>query len=260
MKLPKCSLGFLLLALVFVCIGQLFSPKETIILSKIHLSPSFSHPFGTDDLGRDLFLLCCNGLKTSLTIGLIAAFFDLFIGVPYGALAGFYEGSLSVAMLRLADILHIIPLILQILLFMSIFGSGLFPIVLSLFLSSWTTMARVVSSQARILRSKPFVLYANMMGASYLHIFSTHLLKNLWTFITPILTYTIPKAVFTEAFLSFLGMGISPPASSLGMLIAQGMATMEFFPWRLFFPSLLLFAVLLSLHNVGNFLQRDAPL
>ncbi|MEM8629518.1 MAG: ABC transporter permease [Chlamydiota bacterium] len=238
----------------------LFAAKKSIppiSLSEMHLPPSFSHPFGTDALGRDLFILCVKGLGTSIFIGLMAALFDLFIGIPYGCLAGYIQGRTGTAMMRLVDILYVIPMVLQVLLFISIFGSGLLPVILSFSFSSWTAMSRVVFSQVKILSQKPFVLYAAWLGASYPHLFFTHLLKNLWPFILPVLMYTVPKAIFIEAFLSFLGLGISPPHSSLGTLIAEGMSRMEFFPWQLYFPSGLLLISLFSFQQCSHLLKQD---
>lgn len=242
------QIGFLLTLSIFV--PWLYG-EASIQFEKILQPPSLFHPFGTDDLGKDLFYRSCLGLRISFFVGLIAAFFDLAFGLHYGAIAGLYKKP-SIWMMRIADILYTVPLILMVLLFMSILGPGLLPIIFAFFFSSWINMARVYQKQVQSLAQKPFVIASKMMGGSYLHIFQKHFLPNSSSLIFALLNQSIAKAIFTEAFLSFLGLGISPPISSLGALIAEGAASMEFFPWRFFFPSMMLSWLLFSFHQLSS--------
>ena len=168
-----------------------------------------------------------------------------------------YEKKFGFFLTQIADILYTIPTVLMILLCISVFGPGLFPIVIAFFLSSWVTTARVFKRHVLLLKKQPFVLVARQMGGSSLHLFFWHLLNNSWRQIASMLFASVPKAIFMEAFLSFLGLGVSPPYSSLGALIAEGVASMEFFPWLAIFPSILLSFVLFCCYQISTDLQES---
>lgn len=228
---------------------------EQINLSKTNLPPSASHWFGTDDLGRDMFVRVWFGARISLFVGCAAALIDLIVGVLWGGISALAGGKTDEAMMRLADILNSIPSLLVVISLIVVIGPGLHTIVIALSLFGWITMARVVRSQILQIKQEGYVLAAKTLGASFWRILFKHLVPNAIGPITVTLTLTVPSAIFTEAFLSYLGLGVQAPIASWGTMASEGLPAFEFYPWRLFFPAVFISATMLAFNAVGDALN-----
>lgn len=221
-----------------------------------------AHPLGTDQLGRDLLSRLLHGARTSLFIGIAAPFFFVLFGAVYGAFAGYVGGAADDAMMRLADFVVALPFVLFMILFRIAFGigpgeSGVFPLVLALVLLSWPAAARLVRGQVLQLREEPYVQAARLAGAGTGYIIVRHLLPNVLGVVLVALTFAIPSAIFTEAFLSFIGMGVSPPTSSWGAMSRDGMRALLTHPQELLLPSACISLTVLAFNLFGDAL-RDA--
>ena len=248
----------LLLLLLFAAIGPLLT-RYTYYETHLHLKnqpPSWQFWFGTDELGRDLFTRLWWGARISLFVG-IAPLIDLVLGVFYGALAGYVGGKVEELMMRIADILYAIPYLLLVILLMVIIGSGLATIILALTITGWIGMARIVRGQILQIKELDFVKAAHAMGASKKRILMQHLIPNTMGSIIVTVTLTIPTAIFAEAFLSFLGLGVQAPIASWGTMASDGLSALRYYPWRLFFPALFISITMLSFNLLGDGL-RDA--
>ena len=226
-------------------------------LELINRPPSLSFWFGTDDLGRDLFTRIWFGARISLSIGICAAILDLMIGVVWGSIAGYYGGKLDEFLMRLTDVLYAVPYLLKVIVVMVLIGSGVKSIVLAMALSGWINMARIVRGQILQLKNMEYVLAARSLGASSWRIVTRHLLPNIAGAIIVTMTLTIPTAIFVEAFLSFLGLGVQAPAASWGSMANDGLSAMRYYPWRLFFPAGFICITMLCFNIIGDGL-RDA--
>lgn len=252
-----------------VCLGILFFLGAMAIAgpwlrpyhySAIHLElknqpPSWQFWFGSDDLGRDVFCRVCWGGRISLAIGLIAALIDGAIGVIWGASAAYFGKFIDEAMMRISDILNTIPLLMTVILLTVFMGTGFKTILIALVVNGWINMARIVRAQILQIKQSDYVAAARAVGASSLRIVFRHLIPNAVGPILATATLTIPAAIFTEAFLSFLGLGLQAPLASWGVMINDGISAMEFYPWRLFFPSAMITLTMLSFNLAGNALR-----
>jgi len=233
------------------------------VLSNRNQPVSAEHWFGTDALGRDIFVRVFFGARYSLTIAFVAALINVVIGVLYGSIAGFFGGTVDNIMMRFVDILYSIPLTIYVILLMVLLnqpGSGtseIFTIVLALCISYWIGMARIVRGKILQLKQQEFVLASKALGASDRRILFSHLIPNSMGSIIVTLTLLIPQAVFTEAFLSYIGLGISPPRASLGTLANEAQATLYQYPSQMFFPSAMICIIILTFYLFGDGL-RDA--
>ena len=258
-KLALIGLFILLLLVLLAIIAPMISPYSYF---ETHLSLKNTPPckkfwFGTDELGRDLFTRIWWGARISLFIGIAASFIDLVIGVFLGAFAALLGGKAEEFIMRLADILHSIPYLLVVILLMVVVGPGLISILIALTLTGWIGMARMVRGQMLLLRQMEFVKAAIALGASHKRLMLRHLIPNCLGQIIVTVTLTIPSAIFAEAFLSFLGLGIQAPIASLGMMANDGLSALRAYPWRLFFPAGFISLTLLSFSVIGEGL-RDA--
>lgn len=249
-------IGLWILAIVTLCaiICPLLSPYTyySTDLANKNLAPSLSHWFGTDDLGRDLFTRTWYGARISLAIGIAAALIDLFIGMLWGGIAALAGGRVDTIMMRIADILYALPYLMVVTLLILIFKPGLVSIILALTIIGWITMARIVRGQLMQLKTQEYILAARALGASFPRILLRHLLPNALGPIIVTLTLTIPSAIFVEAFLSFLGLGVQAPIASWGAMANDGLAAMRYYPWRLFFPAFFISATMLAFNLVGD--------
>jgi len=230
---------------------------DTLGLENRLANPSFLHPFGTDTLGRDLLARVLYGCRISLMVGFVSTLISLVIGVSYGAIAGFSGGRLDEVMMRTVDIFYALPDILLVVILMALFDRSLALLFLALGATSWLTTARIVRGQVLSLKHEPFVDAARCAGVSDTGIIVCHILPNT---IGPILIYatlTIPSIILGEAFLSFLGLGVPPPASSLGVLASEGAEAISVHPVLLIAPATLMAIMLMTLNFVGDGL-RDA--
>ena len=257
--LAICALCILALLVLMALIGPSLTPYSYY---ETHLSlknrpPSSAFWFGTDELGRDLFTRIWWGARISLFVGIAASFIDLVIGVLYGSLAGLLKGRSEEAMMRLADILSSLPYLLAVILLMVVIGPGLASIILALTLTGWIPMARIVRGQILSLREQDFVEAAAALGAGRFRLLFHHLIPNCMGSILVTLTLTIPSAIFAEAFLSFLGLGVQAPIASWGTMANDGLSAMRYYPWRLFLPAGFISLTMLSFNLLGDAL-RDA--
>jgi oligopeptide transport system permease protein len=257
------SAMFGLISLVFLLSFAIIGPWiSSFTYYETHLPlknqpPSATFWFGTDELGRDLFTRCGWGARISLFVGISASLIDLVIGVLFGATSGMMGGKIDEWMMRLADILYAIPYLLVVILLMVIIGPGIGTIILALTITGWINMARIVRSQILQIKQQDFVRAAFALGASRKRVLFYHLIPNSMGPIIVTLTLTIPSAIFAEAFLSFLGLGVQAPIASWGTMANDGLAALRYYPWRLFFPAAFISLTMLSFNLLGDGL-RDA--
>ncbi|MDQ3798746.1 MAG: ABC transporter permease, partial [Acidobacteriota bacterium] len=240
--------------------------------------PSGRHWMGTDDAGRDIFARVLQGGRISLMVGIISTVVSLVVGVSYGAIAGYLGGRIDNIMMRIVDVLYSIPYILVVIVLLSVFGgpntpqwiqsmannfgggqglSQIFLLFFALGLVSWLTMARVVRGQILSLKNQEFVMAARATGVSTPSIIFRHLVPNALGPVIVYATLTIPSVMLTEAFLSFLGIGVQAPYASWGSLANDGIKNISVFPWQLIFPGVTMALTLFSLNFLGDGL-RDA--
>lgn len=219
--------------------------------------PSAEHWFGTDDIARDVFVRVWVGARISLFIGLAAAVIDLIIGVLWGSIAGLAGGRLDNIMMRIADVLTAIPYLLVVIILLVVMEPGLVPLIIALSITGWVNMARIVRSEVLSIKNQEYVLAARTLGASTWHLIKRHLIPNAMGAILVTMTLTIPNAIFTEAFLSYLGLGVQAPRASWGTMASEGFKALTSSPWRLFFPALFISLTIFAFNAVGDGL-RDA--
>jgi oligopeptide transport system permease protein len=253
-----------------------YIPSDSSLIKSF--PPSLQHPMGTDEAGRDLLARVLQGGRISLMVGIISTIVSLIVGVTYGAVAGYLGGKVDNIMMRIVDMLYAIPFILIVIVLMfafggsntpgwiesisSVFGGGsglsqIFLLFFALGLVSWLTMARVVRGQILSLKNQEFVLAAKATGVSTTSIIFKHLVPNALGPVIVYATLTIPSVMLTEAFLSFLGIGVQAPYASWGSLCADGIKNIGIFPWQLIFPGVTMALTLFSLNFLGDGI-RDA--
>lgn len=216
-----------------------------------------SYLFGTDALGRDIWTRTWTGARVSLFIALLAASFDLLIGVTYGAVSGYYGGKVDLIMQRIIEIITGIPSLVVVTLFIMVFNPGILSISLAMAVSEWTGMARVVRSHVLKLKNEEFVLASRTLGSSDFRVIFKHLFPNIVGPIVVMIMFSLPSAIFYEAFLSFIGLGLQPPNASLGVLINDGFKALQNYPYMMFIPSTIVCLLIFSLNLLADGL-RDA--
>lgn len=257
----KLTVGCALILLIITlsaCLGPFFTgyAYDRAQLPLKNLPPSATFWFGTDDLGRDVFTRVCHGARLSLFIGLSAAFIDLIIGVSWGAISAFFGGLVDQMMMRLCDLLGSLPKLLVVMMLTLVLGSGLLPIILAIALIGWVPMARIVRGEALSIMQQDYLLSGIAAGASAPRLLSRYLIPNIASVITVATALTIPKAIFLEAFLSFLGIGIQPPYASWGTMAHEALNGMLYYPWRIFFPAALMSITIMCFNVIGDTLQE----
>lgn len=258
-RYPLGQAGIILLfpILLLIFIGPALSgyQYDAIHLASKNQSPSTQFWFGTDDLGRDIFTRVWYGARISLSVGFLAAAIDLVIGLLWGGISGLAGGRLDEVLMRCADILYSLPYLLIVILLTVVLGSGLSSLLVAITLTGWITMARIVRGQVLLLKEMDYIMAARALGASQARLLFCHLLPNAMGPILITLTLTIPSAIFAEAFLSFLGLGIQAPLASWGTMANEGLPALQFYPWRIFFPALFISQTMLSFHLIGEGLK-----
>ncbi|MUG64642.1 ABC transporter permease subunit [Paenibacillus campinasensis] len=258
-KLAMSSLVIMILIILMAIIGPMISKYdyETNDLLNTNMPPSSEHWFGTDDLGRDVFVRTWMGARISLTVGLAAAAIDLLIGVIYGGIMGYFGGRVDEFMNKFAEILYSIPYLLVTILLLVVFEPSLGTIILALTITGWINMSWIVRGEIMQLKSREFVLASRSMGASAPRLLFRHLIPNAMGPIIVTLTLSVPSAIFAEAFLSFLGLGVQAPVASWGSMINDALSGWMYYPWRMLFPALFISLTMLAFNIFGDGL-RDA--
>lgn len=223
------------------------------VLEQKNQPPSSTHWFGTDDLGRDMFSRTWYGARISLFIGFMAALIDLVIGVIYGGLSGFLGGKVDHVMMRIVEILYGLPYLLMVILLMVVMGSGLFTIIVAMTATGWVNMARLVRGQVLQLKELDYVFVARSLGSSAPRTLRRHLVPNMIGPILVNMTLTVPSAIFGEAVLSFLGLGVPSPLASWGTMANDGLVSiLDGHIWRLGFPAALISLTMFAFNVFGD--------
>lgn len=258
-RLALWGIGIVLVMTAAAVAGPWLSPYtyDSQDFAAANSWPSREHWFGTDSLGRDLFVRVLYGARISLSIGFVASIINVCIGVVYGGAAALAGGRTERIMMHIVDVLYSIPMLLYVILLMVVFRPGLLNIYLALGIAYWLNMARIVRGQILSLKRQEYVLAARACGASAWSILRRHMIPNCVGPIIVTLTLSIPDAIFTEAFLSFIGLGVAAPMASWGVLASEGISSMRSYPFQLFFPAAALSLTMLGFMFLGDGL-RDA--
>ncbi|MCC5842344.1 MAG: ABC transporter permease [Opitutales bacterium] len=240
-------------------VGPFFTPHafDAQNLEKTLQSPSWQHPFGTDDLGRDQLTRVLVGGRVSLTVGVIATIVSLIIGVTYGAAAAYIGRKVEAVMMRLVDILYAMPFTIFVILLMTIFERSLILLFVAIGAVEWLTMSRIVHGQVKSLKKQEFIEAAVSLGFGTRRILFRHLIPNVLGVVAVYATLTVPSVMLLESFLSFLGLGVQPPQPSWGSLIKLGADNIQLYPHLLVIPAFFFSLTLFSLNFLGDGL-RDA--
>jgi peptide/nickel transport system permease protein len=259
--------GAALTLIVLLALAAVFAPllspygAEAIQISRANLAPSPSHPFGTDDLGRDLFLRVMSGGRVTLAVGLVAALIAVGVGALIGALAGYRGGWVDALLMRLTDLALSIPAFFIVLLLGAVLTPGLIVVCVIIGLTQWMEVARVARSVVMSVKRNEFVDAARALGAPGWRILFRHVLGHAGAPILVGATIAVAQAIMTESALSFLGFGVQPPAASWGVLLQDAQSQLATAPWLALFPGTMIFLVVLSFHTLGDFLRSalDTP-
>ncbi|MDO6655825.1 ABC transporter permease [Anaerobacillus sp. 1_MG-2023] len=257
-KLSMAGLIMLVLLVLMAIFGPLLTPYsyDHQVLTEGNLPPSSEHWFGTDNLGRDMFTRTWNGARISLFVGFMAAIIDFIVGVAYGGFSGYKGGKTDNFMMRIIEILYGLPYLLMVILLMVVMGPGLFTIIIALTVTGWVGMARIVRGQVLQLKNAEHVLASRTFGASASRVIRKNLLPNTMGPIIVQMTLTVPTAIFAEAFLSFLGLGVQAPVASWGVMANDGLSViLSGHWWRLFFPAFFISLTMFAFNVLGDGLQ-----
>lgn len=252
--------GGLFIGIALLClIGPFFVPHshETTQLAYGAQAPSWTHWFGTDELGRDILVRTLIGGRISIGVGFAATVVALLIGVVYGMIAGYNGGRIEATMMRFVDTLYALPFTIIVILLTVLLGRSILLIFLAIGAVEWLTMARIVRGQTKALRKQTFIDAAIVGGVPTRRILGRHILPNLLGPVIVFTTLTIPAVILLESVISFLGLGVQPPMSSWGMLINEGAVKLDIYPWMLIFPALFFSLTIFAFNFVGDGL-RDA--
>jgi len=250
-------LGLLVLIALFGPLVWLHDYKTQSVATE--LPPTFEnwHLLGTDWIGRDNVVRLMIGLRISLAVGVVATIVSLLIGVTWGAIAGFVGGRVDNIMMRFVDVLYAMPFIFFVILLLTVFGRNIILIFAAIGAVEWLTMSRIVRGQTLAIKNMEYIEAARATGVPFFTIIRRHILPNVVGPVAVYVTLTIPVVIMAESFLSFLGLGVNEPLTSLGVLISEGAKEMQDKPWMLFAPALTMGITLLCLNFIGDGL-RDA--
>ena len=263
-KLALISLVILTILVILVVVGPIITENlhgftiNSQDFTRKNLSPNSVNWMGTDNLGRDLFTRVCLGGRVSLSIGILGALIATIIGTIYGAVSAYAGGVVDNFMMRIVEILSSIPYTLIVILISVFVGeTNMFSLILAMTITGWTGMARLVRGQLLSLKEQDYVLAAETLGVSKNEIVKRHLIPNTMNVILISISFDVPGFIFSEAFLSFLGIGIQQPQTSWGALASMAQQRFLFYPYQLFFPSLMIALTMLVFTLIGDGL-RDA--
>lgn len=258
-KVASTCLTVIVLYILLAIFVPVFSPYDMAQqdVSAMNQSPSAAHWFGADALGRDMFVRVWEGARVSLTIGFVAALINAFVGTVIGCIIGYYGGAMDTLMMRVVDVLYGIPSLIVTMLIMIVLGRGVQCLIIAMVIVGWIGACRFARGQMLQLKNQDFVAAAKVLGVPNKTIIFRHILPNMLGLLITNLTLAIPGAIFSEAFLSFIGLGIAPPASSWGILAKDGIAALRVAPEQLFFPAFFVCTTMLAMNLLGDGL-RDA--
>jgi len=259
-KNKRAVFGMIVLVIVVLMaiLGPVFSPfsYEDQNIALRNAAPTAQHLFGTDKMGRDIFVRILYGARISLGVGIVAAIVNLILGTLYGGIAGYVGGRTDMVMMRFVDIIYSVPSMLYIVLIMLWLGAGVSSIILGISITCWIGTARIVRSQVKSLREQEFTMAAFVLGASPKRILVKHLLVNAMGPIIVNITLMVPQAIFTEAWLSFIGVGISAPKASWGTLCDAASELIMVYPMQTIYPLVAICLTIISFNFVGEGLER----
>jgi oligopeptide transport system permease protein len=258
-KIAITSLIVLIIIGIMAIIGPYLVPYKHFATNSdlINHKPYAAHWLGTDNLGRDLFARLWTGGRVSILIGLVGAAIDTVVGVTFGGVAGYFGGLVDDIMMRIVEILVSIPYLITIILISLVLGKGILSLILAMCITGWVGMARLIRGQVLQIKEQEYVLAAHALGANPSRIIARHLLPNTIGIMIVDITLDVPGFIFGEAFLSYIGLGIQSPNTSLGALAAGAQQNLLFYPFQLFFPAALISLIMLSFNLLGDGL-RDA--
>ena len=245
--------------IIFMIIGPTLSGQNYIDINPSikNTAPNSTYWFGTDTMGRDLFCRVWIGARLSLVVALVCSFIQIVVGCAYGGAMAYFGGAVDMVMMRILEIVYSFPSLMVTLLVMMVVGKNVAGLLVAMSITAWCATARQMRGQLMQLRESEYVQAAQMIGASPVRIITKHLLPNTVSILILNLCSSIPNYIFTEASLSFLGMGLSSDVISLGVLISEGKAKLSFYPWQLVFPAVVLCLAVLAFNLLGDAL-RDA--
>jgi oligopeptide transport system permease protein len=252
--------GLLILGLGFLALfADYLAPYHYTKANFLHAYefPNSDFPLGTDPLGRDMLSRIIYGARVSMLVGFVAQFIVVTIGVPIGAISAYYGGKVDLAIMRFVDVMYAFPRLLFVILIMSMLGAGLLNIFIAIGLTGWVNIARLTRAQILSLKEKEFTEAARAAGASGLWVLGKHLLPNSLSPIIVAVTFGIPEAIFTEAALSFIGVGINPPTPSWGQMVGEFQQYLLSYWYLCVFPAVAIALTMLSFTFLGDGL-RDA--
>lgn len=259
-KNKRAVFGLIVLVIVVLMaiLGPVFSPfsYEDQNIALRNAAPTAQHLFGTDKMGRDIYVRILYGARISLGVGIVAAIVNLILGTLYGGIAGYVGGKVDMVMMRFVDIIYSVPSMLYIVLIMLWLGAGVSSIILGISITCWIGTARIVRSQVKSLREQEFTMAAFVLGASPKRILVKHLLVNAMGPIIVNITLMVPQAIFTEAWLSFIGVGISAPKASWGTLCDAASELIMVYPMQTIYPLVAICLTIISFNFVGEGLER----
>ncbi len=253
-KLSMFGLGLLAIIVLLVCFGPMISGKDYQFIdhSLANMRPCAEYWFGTDEMGRDIFTRVCMGGRISIIIGIACTVVSFVIGGSMGGVAGYFGGKVDDVIMRVIEIISSIPYLVLVVILSFVLGRSMFSLVFALTLTSWTGTARMVRGQVMQLKSMDFISAAIALGASPVRIILKHLLPNTLGIVIVNLTLSVPGFIFSESFLSYIGLGVQPPETSWGALASLYQTRLMFDPYQLFFPCMLIVLTVLSFHLIGD--------
>ena len=261
--IKKFLLSIFIITIILILILWFSPVKYDDIVAAPHLSPRLQHIFGTDYIGRDLFIRVCYAILNTLFIVVCSIFCSLFFGVVYGAYAGYRGGKVEKGMIIFLNILESVPSFLLMIVFLVLLNSflsemgGMLGILLVLTFVSWIYLSRIIINETKKLMDTDYIQYAVIKKANFWHIFVFHLLPNFKNIIITVIIQKIPSFIFIESFLSFVGIGIQPPFPSLGKMISDGIKVFRVYPHELFIPILVIVFIVFMFNVLGEITIRN---